>query len=606
MRVYLPKKKAKKKFLDKFNNGLPSNRQISESTPNPIDYRYSASWLNTDDHGLKIVADKNIYVRVVLKNDTDEYRDKYNYKYGEGTNTHGSAFSSKGIGRGAGTEFYTAHFYSQSKISKPGDQDFISVMSLEDGNTITLDSQRAWSTPYGSNTVTLDEGESVIFKRSWTNSNYSLGTRIYSTNDKEMVVTSGSWGGRLKDNESSAQDIGIEQLVPVKALGKKYLISQSKTPNSTSGYRQGIVVIAVEEGSTSYTFNGGATQTLNKGAVRFHSILGFNSTNTSSGPYAIISDKKLFVTHQTFGNPGSDKNNQFGMTILGPIYDSYTSPGYNKISLGGGYYEHALWDKLDENLAIFYMTNASDAELNSLASGKVKFQGTSLDPITAFNSAGVKTIDGETWKIRYRQVTNPHNNTSGETLFDFSTIDKPVYVWWQAGFKLQGNISSISPYQVASCDVPTITQQPSITPNNANEGTNSQLRVTTSPSSNVSYTWQISPNGSSWEDLSSGAVSGTTFSSPTAATVNLTSLSLDLDNYQFRVIVENATDASCVVTSTTVTLNVNCTNPTITGQPSDVTVAPGTATSFTVTGTHANGVTYRWYRSTDGEVHIIQ
>ena len=227
------KNKAKKKFLNKFNSGLPSNRQISESTPNPIDYRYSTSWLNTDDHGLKIVADKNIYVRVVLKNDTDEYRDKYNYKYGEGTNTHGSAFSSKGIGRGAGTEFYTAHFYSQSKISKPGDQDFISVMSLEDGNTITLDSQRAWSTPYGSNTVTLDEGESVIFKRSWTNSNYSLGTRIYSTNDKEMVVTSGSWGGRLKDNEPGDQDIGIEQLVPVKALGKKYLISQSKTPIST-------------------------------------------------------------------------------------------------------------------------------------------------------------------------------------------------------------------------------------------------------------------------------------------------------------------------------------------------------------------------------------
>ncbi len=89
--------------------------------------------MNTDDHGLKIVADKNIYVRVVLKNDTDDYRDKYNYKYGAGTNTHGSAFSSKGISRGAGTEFYTAHFYSQNKVSKTGDQDFISVMSLEDG-----------------------------------------------------------------------------------------------------------------------------------------------------------------------------------------------------------------------------------------------------------------------------------------------------------------------------------------------------------------------------------------------------------------------------------------------------------------------------------------
>ncbi len=148
-----------------------------------------------------------------------------------------------------------------------------------------------------------------------------------------MVVTSGSWGGRLKDNESNDQDIGIEQLVPVKALGKKYLISQSKAQPSSQGFRQGIVVVAVEEGSTTYTFNG-STNTLNKGGVRFHYISRFNSTNTSSGPYAIESDKKLLVTHQTFGNPASDKVNQFGMTILGPIYDSYTSAGYNKISLG--------------------------------------------------------------------------------------------------------------------------------------------------------------------------------------------------------------------------------------------------------------------------------
>ncbi|MDC1011789.1 gliding motility-associated C-terminal domain-containing protein [Flavobacteriaceae bacterium] len=568
-----------------------------------IDQRYNSTWLKTGHYGLKIVATNNIYVRTVLQPDAKDGGSKT--EYGAGTNTHGAAFSSKGISRGAGVEFYSAHFYSEGKVASNGDQDFISVMSLEDGNNIKLHSSQTWTTPNGNaaiTTITLNEGESAIFKRSWQQNRNSLGTRIYSTNDKEMVVTSGSWAGKLTDGVANAQDIGIEQLVPVKALGKKYLISQSKTLASTpinSTTRQGIVVVAVEEGTTSYTFNG-TSYTLSRGGKRFHYIPGFSSTNTTSGPYEVISDKKLLVTHQIFANPDSNKTNQFGMTILGPIYNSYTSPGYNKISLAGGYYEHALWDTANENLAIYYMTNASDAELNSLASGKVKFQGTTLNPISSFNSAGSKTIDGETWKIRYRETTNPHNNFTNESFFDFSTIDKPVYVWWQVGFKLQGNISSISPYQVGGCDVPTITQQPSITPNNANEGANSQLRVTTSPSSNVSYTWQISPDGISWEDLSSGAVSSTTFSSPTAATVNLTGLSLDLDDYQFRVIVENATDASCVVTSTAVTLNVNCTNPTITGQPTDVTVAPGTATSFTVTGTHANGVTYKWYRSTDG------
>ncbi len=90
------------------------------------------------------------------------------------------------------------------------------------------------------------------------------------------------------------------------------------------------------------------------------------------------------------------------------------------------------------------------------------------------------------------------------------------------------------------------------------------------------------------------------FPSPTSPTVNLTGLSLDLDDYQFRVIVENATDPSCVVTSTAVTLNVICTNPTISDQPSDLTVAPGSTASFTVTGTHANGVTYNWEVSSIG------
>ncbi|MGB1454418.1 MAG: hypothetical protein ACPG7A_03040, partial [Flavobacteriaceae bacterium] len=569
-----------------------------------VDQRYNSSWLKTGHYGLKIVATNNIYVRTVLQPDAKSGGAE---EWGAGTNTHGAAFSSKGVTRGAGTEFYTAHYYTNNKVLSGGDQDFISVMSLEDGNQINLNSSTAWHHPNGTSsnpTVTLNEGESVIFKRTWSNNNQSLGTRVYSSNDKEMVVTSGSWGGRLTDSSSSNQDIGIEQLVPVKALGKKYIISKSKkSANLSIGStdRQGIVVVAVEEGSTIYTLNGSTYVLFSKGQKRFHAISGFSSN--PGNPYVLISDKKLLVTHQIFANPDSTRKNQFGMTILGPIYDNYTSAGYNKISLGSGYYEHAVWTSNSvENLAIFFMTNASDAELNSLANGKIKILGINRPTTNAFswNSAGTATIDGETWKIRYRMETNPHNRYSYESSFDFSTIDKPVYVWWQAGFNLQGNISSISPYQVASCDVPTITQQPSITPNNADEGTNSELRVTTSPSSGVSYTWQISPDGNSWEDLSSGAVSGTNVSTPTLATVDLTGLSLDLDNYQFRVIVENATDASCVVTSTAVTLNVNCTNPTITGQPSDVTVAPGTPVTFTVTGTHANGVKYQWFISTNG------
>ena len=112
--------------------------------------------------------------------------------------------------------------------------------------------------------------------------------------------------------------------------------------------------------------------------VRFHRIPNFNNNgtgNVSGGPYAVISDKKLLASYQAFGNAQTGKDNQFGMTILGPLYDSYSSPGYNKISLGNGYYEHAVWKgQGDETLTLFYMTSATNAELNSLASGKVKFK----------------------------------------------------------------------------------------------------------------------------------------------------------------------------------------------------------------------------------------
>ena len=165
---------------------------------------YQSNWLQSGDHGLKIIASKNIYVRVVFQPDAHRqgFDPLYGKTHGDGSATHGAAYTSKGIAKGAGVDFYTAHFYSQNKISTPRDQDFISVMSLEDGNTITLDSPEDWETPNGidlnNTTVTVNEGESILFKRSWSANNHSLGTRVYSTNDKKMLVYSGSWGGELR------------------------------------------------------------------------------------------------------------------------------------------------------------------------------------------------------------------------------------------------------------------------------------------------------------------------------------------------------------------------------------------------------------------------
>ena len=69
------------------------------------------------------------------------------------------------------------------------------------------------------------------------------------------------------------------------------------------------------------------------------------------------------------------------------------------------------------------MTSATDAELNSLAADKVKFQGSNLDPISDFNEAGNQTIDGETWTIRYKEIddaaysSNVEDTSNSESLF---------------------------------------------------------------------------------------------------------------------------------------------------------------------------------------------
>ena len=100
--VWEPSTKEVQKFFrySKFNN------------KNQLIISYDKKWLKTGIHGLKIVADNNIYVRTVLQPDNNNGGDK---KWGAGTNTHGAAFSSKGISRGAGTEFIPHIFIPKIK-----------------------------------------------------------------------------------------------------------------------------------------------------------------------------------------------------------------------------------------------------------------------------------------------------------------------------------------------------------------------------------------------------------------------------------------------------------------------------------------------------------
>ena len=98
-----------------------------------------------------------------------------------------------------------------------------------------------------------------------------------------------------------SQDLGIEQLVPVKALGKKYLMSKTKSRNNSNNYRVGIVVTAVEEGTAILSMD--HLIHYQKG-VRFHRIPNFNNNgtgNVSGGPMRLYRIKNYSLLIKLLG-----------------------------------------------------------------------------------------------------------------------------------------------------------------------------------------------------------------------------------------------------------------------------------------------------------------
>ncbi len=135
---------------------------------------------------------------------------------------------------------------------------------------------------------------------------------------------------------------------------------------------------------------------------------------------------------------------------------------------------------------------------------------------------------------------------------------------------------------------PQITQQPAsvavVEPAVAN------FSVTALGAPPFSYQWQRSGDGGvTWADLPGATASNYSTGS--------TSIATD-DGARFRVMVSNA-DGTTISSAAVLTVSAVVVAPTITSQPSDVTVAEGAAASFScVAG--STGVAYQWQRSNDG------
>lgn len=108
-----------------------------------------------------------------------------------------------------------------------------------------------------------------------------------------------------------------------------------------------------------------------------------------------------------------------------------------------------------------------------------------------------------------------------------------------------------------------------------------------------SYQWQLSTDGgTNYSNITNGGV----YSNATTATLNITGVTVGMNNYRYRVVVSGAAPCGSV-TSNAGTLTVSA-QPTVTLTASPYTkLLPGYTTTLTVTTSIPNNVGYVWYRN---------
>ncbi|MES2862593.1 MAG: GEVED domain-containing protein [Bacteroidota bacterium] len=113
-------------------------------------------------------------------------------------------------------------------------------------------------------------------------------------------------------------------------------------------------------------------------------------------------------------------------------------------------------------------------------------------------------------------------------------------------------------YMIGSCTATTpitIVATPSITTNpinfSTNTGGNASFTVAAS-NTPTSYTWQVSTDGGgTWTTIANGGV----YSTATTATLNITGVTLAMNNYQYHALATNACGASAYSTAATLTVS---------------------------------------------------
>ena len=188
------------------------------------------------------------------------------------SNDQGMSLTSKGQ-TALGKRFRTGHLLSNGQKADQK-SNFFSVMAVEDGTTVRFSDLPLGLTYIGGTppaSITLNAGESyaigvtaadnltsdeVTFDSANDGINLLNGTLI--TSDEPIVVNSGSWLGGASD---VGRDIGVDQIIPARFLGKEFIVAQG-----TGGNNETPLIVA-DTDNTEVFVNGGTTPiaTINAG-----------------------------------------------------------------------------------------------------------------------------------------------------------------------------------------------------------------------------------------------------------------------------------------------------------------------------------------------------
>lgn len=358
------------------------------------------------------------------------------------TSAQAASLTSKGI-TAAGTEFYAGHTNTALVDYSTKDQlsNFISIMSTEDNNTVTItNADTDWmvnsyshdftavSGVANSYQITLKEGECVsvavypedLHQSNGTKYRYKTfldgihGTHIVS--DKDVVVNCGSYcATAITTATSAARDAGFDQIVPADMVGNNYILTKGNGMlSNTTQYNEVVIIVATEDNTTidveddSYT----TPITLAKAGDIYKleaSIFYNGSTNKKNAMFS--SDKPIYV-YQTIN--GSETGNQtLGFNFVPPL-DCATD---YQVNLGG------LMAGASNTVAHGYTLKNSTVRVNGVANvdSDILVDGIAL-PSYAYS-----TVRGSS-QYKTFEYDIPMVSENKQQLFVKSSDEQPIFL----------------------------------------------------------------------------------------------------------------------------------------------------------------------------------